>query len=87
MGSPRNALLSGQQALELALELLDRRKQRLCAIVESVQTTSDEKYQALVKLACLTGALVDRTQEARMAVHNELCPRTDLGGPVRSDFL
>jgi len=72
IGSPRNASFSGQQALELALELLDQRRQHLCAIVESAQTTSDEKYQALVKLACLTGALVDRTQEAGMAVHNDL---------------
>jgi hypothetical protein len=58
MPSPRNTYLSAERIIQVALDLLDERKEHLCSIVESEQTTPDEKYQALVNLAYMTGILV-----------------------------
>jgi hypothetical protein len=54
MSSPRNALV-----LDRVLNLLDLRKQQLCEILDSEQTTPDEHYEALMRLASLTGTLAD----------------------------
>jgi hypothetical protein len=64
MASPRNTLASAERAIEAALNLCDQHQQNLCAIVESEQATPDEKYQALVSLANLTGILVGQAAEA-----------------------
>jgi hypothetical protein len=48
-----------------ALRLVDEHEQRLRAILESEQAAADEKFQALVDLAYLTGIL------AREAVETE----------------
>lgn len=37
---------------------------RLCAIIESEQTFTEEKYKALIDLACLSGLLVDGLADA-----------------------
>ena len=58
MPSPRNVSVSAERTINMALDLLDRQKQRLCAIVESERATPDEKYQALVSLAYMTGILM-----------------------------
>ena len=44
-------------SIAAALELLDRRKEELCAVLESNQATSDQKFEALVALAYMTGVL------------------------------
>jgi len=59
MPSPRNTLLSGEQTLNRVLNLLDQRKQQLCEIIDSEQTTPEEKYEALMRFASLTGTLAD----------------------------
>jgi hypothetical protein len=33
-------------------------ERRLCAVIESEQSSTDEVYQALIKLACMSGVLV-----------------------------
>jgi hypothetical protein len=63
MASPRNTLASAERAIHAALNLCDQQKQHLCAIVESEQSTPDEKYEALVSLAYLTGILVSQAAE------------------------
>jgi hypothetical protein len=37
---------------------------RLCAIIESEQASTEEKYKALIDLACLSGVLVDGFADA-----------------------
>ena len=59
MPSPRNTTLSAEPALHVAIHLLNERKEKLCSIVESEHTTPDEKYEALVNLAYMTGVLRD----------------------------
>lgn len=61
MLSPRNTTISGQRTIDAALALLDQHKLRLTEIIESEATTEDEKYDALVMLAYMTGIL---TREA-----------------------
>jgi hypothetical protein len=39
-------------------------ERRLCAIVESEQTSTEEKYQALIDLAYLSGVLADGLADA-----------------------
>ena len=63
MPSPRNTSLSGQQAVDAALTLLDRHKHRLTEIIESEETTPDEKYDALIVLAHMTGVLTNAVAE------------------------
>ena len=46
-----------QPSIAAALELLDRRKEELCAVLESDQATEDQKFEALVALAYMTGVL------------------------------
>lgn len=64
MPSPRNASLSGKQTMHAILDVLDRHKERLLAIVESEETTPDDKYEALMRLASLTGILTRAGGEA-----------------------
>lgn len=52
-----------EHIIHSALDLLDKRKQELCAVVESEQTTPDEKYEALVSLAYMTGILSNAAAE------------------------
>ena len=42
---------SAVRALDAALRLVDEREQQLCRIIESSQSSPEEKYQALVDLA------------------------------------
>jgi hypothetical protein len=58
MPSPRNISLSGEQTVNAILDTLDQHKERLIAIVESEQTTPEDKYEALMRLASLTGILI-----------------------------
>jgi hypothetical protein len=69
MPSPRNTTLSAERLIQVALDLLDQRKEHLCSIVESEQTSPDEKYEALVSLAYMTGILVREAAEAEAAIH------------------
>jgi hypothetical protein len=39
-------------------------ERRLCAIVESEETSSEEKYKALIDLAYFSGVFVDGLAEA-----------------------
>jgi hypothetical protein len=71
MTSPRNTSLSAERIINVALDLLDERKEHLCSILESEQTTPDEKYQALVSLAYMTGILVREATEAEAATHHQ----------------
>jgi len=63
MPSPRNTSLTAERAVRAALDLLDERKNALCAIVESEQATPEEKYKPLVALAYLTGVLSSAATE------------------------
>ena len=64
MPSPRNISISAERAVNAALRLVDEHEQRLRAILESEQAAADEKFQALVDLAHLTGILVREAAEA-----------------------
>lgn len=64
MPHPRNNALYAARVVNVALDLVDRHEQRLVAILESAETTQDQKYQALVDLAHLTGILVREMSEA-----------------------
>ena len=57
MPPPRNVLVSAERTINMALDLLDQRKDALCAIVESEHAAPEEKYEALVALAYMTGVL------------------------------
>ena len=57
MPSPRNTSLSGERTIETVLGVLEQHKERLCRIVESDDTTPEDKYEALIHLASLTGIL------------------------------
>jgi len=46
-----------EQSIAVALELLDRKKEELCAVLESNQATPEQKYESLVALAYMTGVL------------------------------
>ena len=48
--------------MHTVLDALDRHKERLLAIVDSEDTTPDDKYEALMRLASLTEIL---SREAR----------------------
>jgi hypothetical protein len=54
---------SAVRALDAALRLVDEREQQLCWIIESSQSSPEEKYQALVDLAYMTAILVRETTE------------------------
>jgi CheY-like chemotaxis protein len=60
MPALRNTSLSAERTIQVAIDQHDERKEHLCSIVESEQTTPDEKYQALVSLAYMTGVLERR---------------------------
>jgi hypothetical protein len=64
MPSPRNISISAERAVNAALRLVDEHEQRLRAILESEQAPADQKFQALVDLAFLTGILVREAAEA-----------------------
>jgi hypothetical protein len=54
MPSPRNSSIVAGRIIHAALNLIDEQQGKLCAIVESEQTTAEEKYDALVNLAHMT---------------------------------
>jgi hypothetical protein len=71
MPSPRNTSVLAERTIHFALDLLDERKEHLCSVVESQQTTPDEKYQALVNLAHMTWVLVREAAEAEAATQHD----------------
>jgi len=71
MSYARNASLSAAQSISPILDLLDRHKQRLLAVVESKATTPEDRYEALRHLASLTGALTRTTREVEVETQNE----------------
>ena len=54
---------SAVRALDAALRLVDEREQQLCRIIESSQSSPEEKYQALLDLAYMTDILVREMTE------------------------
>jgi hypothetical protein len=64
MAYPRNISLYTAPTIYVALDLLDQRKDEPCFIVESEQSTPEEKYEALVALAYMTGILTSAAAEA-----------------------
>ena len=71
MPSPRNTTLSAERLIQVALDLLDQRKEQLCSIMESEQTTPDEKYEALVSMAYMTGILVREAAGAEASTQHD----------------
>jgi len=71
MPSPRNTTLSAERLIQVSLDLLDQRKEQLCSIMESEQTTPDEKYEALVSLAYMTGILVREAAGAEASTQHD----------------
>jgi hypothetical protein len=65
MPSPRNVSLSGEQTMHAILDVLDQHKERLLTIVESEETTQEDKYEALMRLASLTGVLTSVAGETK----------------------
>jgi hypothetical protein len=55
MDIPRTSAI---RALDAAVGLVNEREQQLCEIIESSQSSPEEKYQALVDLAYMTAILV-----------------------------
>jgi hypothetical protein len=72
MPSPRNTSVSAARAINVALDLADQQEQRLCAIIESKQATSDEKFQALVDLAHLAGIVLHAAAEGEAEISGDL---------------
>jgi hypothetical protein len=68
MPSPRITAVSAARAIDVALGLADQQEQRLCAIIESKQATSDEKFQALVDLARLAGIVLRAATEGEAEI-------------------
>jgi hypothetical protein len=64
MASPRNIERSAQRGIDVALGLAEEQEQRLRAILESKQSTPDEKFQALLDLARLAGISFHHSAEA-----------------------
>jgi hypothetical protein len=54
---------SAVQARDAALRLVDERDQELCQIIESSASSPEEKYQALLDLACMARILVREMTE------------------------
>jgi hypothetical protein len=54
---------SAIRAPDAASRLVEEREQRLCETIESRQSSPEEKYQALVDLAYLTGILIKELDE------------------------
>ena len=57
MYSPRNSSIVAERIIHAALDLIDEQQEKLLAIVESERSTTEEKYDALVNLAHMTGVL------------------------------
>jgi hypothetical protein len=55
-GNPELPYIRSTDASIVAMRAEER---RLCDIIESEQTSTEEKYQALIDLASLSGVLVD----------------------------
>ena len=64
MPSPRNLSISAERAVKIALRLVDQYEMRLRTVIESEQTSPEEKFQALIDLAHLTGILVREAADA-----------------------
>jgi hypothetical protein len=52
-----------EQTIGAILDILDQHKQHLLAIVESEETTPDDKFEALMRLASLAGILTSAAGE------------------------
>lgn len=62
MPSPCGSIVT-QRIIQAALDLIDMQKSELCAVVESEQATPCEKYEALLRLAHITGVLTNAAAE------------------------
>jgi hypothetical protein len=60
MDIPRTSAI---RALDAAVGFVNEREQQLCQIIESSQSSPEEKYQALVDLAYMTAILVREMTE------------------------
>ena len=60
MHVPRTSAI---RALDAAVGLVNEREQQLCQVIESSQSSPQEKYQALVDLAYMTAILVREAAE------------------------
>jgi hypothetical protein len=63
MPSPRNTSASAARVINAAIDLAEQREQHLRGIIESEQTSPDEKFQALGGLARLTETLLHAMAE------------------------
>ena len=59
--------------MRVILDALDQHKERLIAIIESEETTPEDKYEALMRLASLTGILTDAAVEPHGILASSLC--------------
>jgi hypothetical protein len=57
MRSPHNSSILTRRIIQAALNLIDEQQGKLVAIVESEHSTPQERYDALVNLAHMTGVL------------------------------
>jgi hypothetical protein len=76
---PRNTKVSGAQAINVATGLVEQQEERLRDILESRQSTPDEKFEALVDLAHLAGILLHEMSEAE-ETHKATKPDDDKPG-------
>jgi ATP-dependent Zn protease len=66
MPSPRNTSESAARVINIAIDLVEQREERLRAIVESKRATPDEKFAALIELARLAGIVLHEKAEAEV---------------------
>jgi len=64
MASPRNIQVSAQRGIDVALGLAEQQEHRLRDILESKQSTPDEKFQALLDLSRLAGISLHHSTDA-----------------------
>jgi hypothetical protein len=64
MPSPRNTSVSAARAINVAIGLVEQQEERLRDILESKQSTPEEKFDALVRLARLAGIMLHEVSEA-----------------------
>jgi hypothetical protein len=58
----------------VAIGLVEQREERLHAILEAKESTSEQKFQALVDLAHLAGTLLHEVAEAESEIQADLLP-------------
>jgi predicted nucleotidyltransferase len=64
MPSPGNTAVYAVRAIDVALGLVEQQEERLRAIIESKQSSPQEKFEALVDLAHLAGILLHEMGES-----------------------